>query len=223
MDSIACDQCKISFIGSDVVLAGTCGHVIHESCLQTPISSSRNYCHSSGMRRIYLPFQHEVTEAERLVKQRKIFQRELKEADEDLSLLRKDEFVTADLHTKMINKNRAMKMRKIEKEVEVRTLNAEKANLLKKVADLEKVLSAQKVLTESARDVEKMITQKMPADSLAAATVILKRETERLEGEKRKIRSDTRQQQKENQVLASKYRNCKEKLEVAIARNKNSK
>ncbi|XP_037031622.1 uncharacterized protein LOC119071085 [Bradysia coprophila] len=218
----ACESCKISFIASDSVLATICGHLFHEICVNRIISGTTKKCPEcqipclpSQLLRIFLPFQQDASTPESVVSNYKMVKHELREAQKEYAY---EQQVQSELDGLVVRNTQALRS-KGEKVAKLKALNKEKEKLQKKIKKLEKTHSVQKAMIGTQKDVEKVINEKLPADTLATMVAVLKRERKRTEAEKTEMRLKMREEQKDNKILTAKYRNTRDKLEIAIARS----
>ncbi|KAG4070318.1 hypothetical protein HA402_009397 [Bradysia odoriphaga] len=218
----ACESCKISFIASDSVLATICGHLFHEICVNRINSGTTKKCpecqipcHPSQLLRIFLPFQQDASTPESVVSNFKMVKHELREAQKEYA---HEQQVQAHLDD-LIGRSTEIMRTKDEKVAQLKELNKEKEKLQKKIKKLDKTHCVQKAMIGTQKDVEKIINEKLPADTLATMVAVLKRESKRTEAEKTELRLKMREEQKENKILNAKYRNTRDKLEIAIARS----
>lgn len=131
----------------------------------------RVVCQPSQLLRIYLPFLQETSTPESVVTNYKLVKHQLKEAQMEY-----DHAQIVQFHIdNMSERNTTAINKKNEKLAELRAVNKEKEKLQKEIKKLEKIHAVQKVLVGSQKDVERMLDQKLPADTLATMAVVLKR------------------------------------------------
>lgn len=128
-------------------------------------------CLPSQSLRVYLPFQREASAKENLLTKHKTTKHELTEVQKDIANV---EAVQNDLETS-IETGLGLINHKNKKVSEVKVLVKEKENLQKKLKNLEKLCAVQKAMAGTSLDVENMLKQKQPPDTLAAMAVSLKK------------------------------------------------
>lgn len=96
---------------------------------------------------------------------------ELKEAEKEYAY---EQQVQSRLNNLIDKSTKSLEI-KNEKVAELKALNKEKEKLKKKIKKLEKIHTVQKVMFGTQKDVEEIVKQKLPADTLATITAVLKR------------------------------------------------
>lgn len=128
-------------------------------------------CHPSQSMRVFLPHQQETSAKKSLVTKLKVMKHEMKEVQKDFVQAQATQSHAATL----IERCNVVKNQKNYKLSELKVLAKEKENLQKKIKNLTKMYAVHKVLCGTTNEVDKILKQKQPPDTLATMAVSLER------------------------------------------------